>query len=243
MEDFLISMFQDAPYIISTLAGILTFFSPCILPLIPAYLSFISGVSVKELSSEHESLENRLKVLKASLIFILGFTTVFIILGAPIASAVGTIFNNSFMNYIAGGIIIIFGLHVSKIIDIKFLNFEARADLTQGKFGKTMKVFTPFLLGASFALGWSPCIGPILGSILMIGMQEEVKSLTLMLAYSFGLAIPFLISALITSRAIKFFNRVKSNFRVVEIVSGLLLILIGIAIATNQLTVISSYLL
>jgi cytochrome c-type biogenesis protein len=235
VEDFLISAFNDAPYIISIFAGVLTFFSPCILPLIPAYLSFISGISVKELNNE----ANRFKILKASLVFISGFTTVFILLGAPIANAIGEVLRYKWLNYVAGGIIIIFALHILRLIEIKFLNFEARADF--GKFGKSVSGFAPFLLGASFALGWSPCIGPILGSILMMGAQEEVKSLTLMLSYSFGLAIPFIISALITQRALKFFNSVKRQFRVVEIVSGTLLLLIGIAIATDSLSKISGY--
>lgn len=249
MEESLISMFESAPYFVSLLAGLLTFFSPCVLPLIPAYLSYISGLSIKELDSENESIENRLRVLKASLLFISGFGLIFILLGASMASLIEDIFAYKWVTYIAGGIIIIFGLHMMKVINIKFLNYEARANFgdtapqkEERGFKKFLKAIAPFLLGVSFALGWTPCIGPIFAGIVSMAASEESKGLTLMIVYTVGLAIPFVLSALVTHKAMRFFNRVKQNFRVVEIVSGSLLVLIGIAIATGGLGEISAML-
>jgi cytochrome c-type biogenesis protein len=232
------------------MAGLLTFFSPCVLPLIPAYLSYISGLSIKQLSGKEENeklgFKDKLKILEAALMFIAGFGLIFILLGAAMANLVDDIFAYDWVNWVAGGIIIIFGLHFMGVIRIKFLNYEARADFTQaeqkgGFIGKLAHKFFPFLLGLSFALGWTPCIGPIFASIVSLAAQDGAggKGLTLMIIYTVGLAIPFLLSALITSSALSFFNKVKQHFKVVEIIAGTLLILIGIAIATGGLGKIS----
>jgi cytochrome c-type biogenesis protein len=244
MEESLYSLFLSAPYIVSLLAGILTFFSPCVLPLVPAYLSYISGLSIQEMTDN--KTEHKLKILRASLLFISGFGIIFILLGASMASLIEDIFAYSWVSYIAGGIIIIFGLHTMGVIRIKFLMFEKRADLSniteKSKFKNFLKSFAPFLLGVSFALGWTPCIGPIFAAIVSMAAQEEAKGLTLMIIYTIGLAIPFVVSALLTQKAMNFFNRVKQNFRVVEYVSGILLIIIGIAIATGGLGELSNIL-
>jgi cytochrome c-type biogenesis protein len=238
VEEQLFELFETAPYLVSLFAGVLTFFSPCVLPLIPAYLSYISGLTVKELSSEDVSLKNRLNILRASLMFVSGFGLIFILLGASMANLIGDIFAYDFVTYIAGAIIVIFGLHFMKVIDIKFLNYEARASFgdTDKKRSKLMQIFTPFLLGVSFALGWTPCIGPIFAGIVsMAAMDDSVKGLSLMIVYTLGLAIPFVVSALLTNKALGLFNRVKQHFRVVEIIAGLLLVIIGIAVATGGL--------
>lgn len=254
MEETLSSLFTSAPYLVSLLAGILTFFSPCVLPLIPAYLSYISGLSIKQLSNKDESykltLKDKLKVLESALMFIFGFGVIFVMLGATMANLIGDIFAYKWVNYVAGGIIIIFGLHFMGVISIKFLNYEARADFTKAEqndsfFGRLAHRFFPFLLGLSFALGWTPCIGPIFASIVSLAAQDggESKGLVLMIVYTVGLAIPFLLSALITNSALSFFNKVKQHFKIVEIIAGSLLILIGIAIATGGLGKISGMLM
>jgi len=242
MEEILFDMFETAPYLVSLLAGFLTFFSPCVLPLIPAYLSYISGLSVNDLKNR-DNHKNRFIILRASIMFILGFGLIFILLGAAMANLIEDVFAYPFVPYIAGGVIIIFGLHFMKVINIKLLNYEVRAefgDTTNSNKTMFMQIITPFLLGVSFALGWTPCIGPIFAGIVSMAAQEETKGLTLMVIYTIGLAIPFILSALITSKALTFFNKVKQNFKIVEIISGGLLIIIGVAIATGGLGKISA---
>lgn len=234
MEDTLIALFKNAPYIASFLAGVLTFFSPCVLALIPAYLSYVSGLSIKQLTDENLTLKSRVKVIEASLLFIAGFSVIFILLGASMANLIEDVFAYEWVKYLAGTIIIIFGLHLMGIISIKFLNYEARADFgaldkKQDSFwAKILHTISPFLLGVSFALGWTPCVGPIFTAIISMGAQEEIKSLTLMIIYALGLAIPFLLSAILTSKALALFIKIKRYFRAIEIIGGVLLILIGI---------------
>ncbi len=248
MEEALLSFFDQAPYLVSMLAGLLTFLSPCVLPLIPAYLSYISGVSVTQLKNGELKEGDRFHIISASLLFIAGFSVVFILLGAAMARLIGDIFAYEAVNYIAGGIIIIFGLHVMHVITIPFLNYEQRADFTGlekkccGFFGDFIKKFAPFLLGVSFALGWSPCVGPILASIVSIAAQEQAKAILLMSSYAFGLAIPFFLSALLTSKAIGFLNKIKNSLGLIEKISGGLLIFIGLAIAFGGLGKISALL-
>lgn len=233
MEIQLTELFVSAPFAISFLAGILTFFSPCVLPLIPAYLSYISGISVRELS-EHGKLTrgDKLIVLKTALMFILGFSTIFILIGVSMAELIGNIFSYSWVNWIAGTIIILFGLHMARFINIKFLNYEKRA-----AFGSTQAsgLLAPFILGVSFALGWTPCIGPIFAAIVSMAAQDPSKSVSLMVVYTIGLAVPFVVAAILTSSALEFFTKVKRHFGIIEKVGGLLLVLIGISIATGGL--------
>lgn len=249
MEASLYSLFTSAPYIASFFAGLLAFLSPCVLPLIPAYLSYISGVSLGSLRGDEElSSAQRWRIITASLMFIFGFGLVFVLLGASMASLVGNIFTNKWFSIIAGAIIIVFGLHIMGVINIKFLNYQARADFgddknAQGVWKKVLQIFAPFLLGLSFALGWTPCIGPIFGSIIMLAGQDggAFKGVTLMVVFAVGLGLPFLLTAILTSRALKLINKLKKYFKIIEIVAGLLLILIGIAVMTGDLGTISSY--
>lgn len=240
MEETLIALFTNAPYIASFLAGVLTFFSPCVLALVPAYLSYVSGLSIKQLSDEHLTIQSRVKVIEASLLFITGFSIIFVLLGASMANLVEDIFAYEWIRYLAGTIIIIFGLHFMGIISIKFLNYEARANFgdlekkSTGFWAKFLHKISPFLLGVSFALGWTPCIGPIFTAIISLGAQEEVKSIILMVIYTLGLGIPFLLSALLTNRALALFIKIKKYFRVIEIIGGVLLILIGIGMFQSQ---------
>lgn len=253
MEESLLAAFESAPYMVSFLAGIITFLSPCVLPLIPAYLSYISGLSLAELKDEeHMSANVKRKVITASLLFIGGFSLVFILLGAAAATFIGELLRNQYVAMVAGGIIIIFGLHVMHVFTIPFLNYEQRADFgtleqktSEGFIKNLLHKFAPFLLGMSFALGWTPCVGPILGGILGMASfgDNTTQGTILMTLYALGLGVPFFLSALLTSRAMGLMNRMKQHFKIVEIVAGSLLVVIGLAIATGGLGEITGLLL
>lgn len=249
MESELIPLFASAPYIASFFAGIIAFLSPCVLPLMPAYLSYISGVSMSSLrGDEVMSASQKRKTVIASLMFVSGFGLVFVLLGAAMANIIGDIFENRWVTIVAGAIIILFGLHTMGAINIKFLNYEARADFgdtkkAHGFWKKLLVSFAPFLLGVSFALGWTPCIGPIFGSIILLAGQEggALKGVILMAIFATGLAVPFLLMSVLTSQAIRFLNRVKKYFKVIEIVAGLLLISIGVAVMSGDMGTLTSY--
>jgi cytochrome c-type biogenesis protein len=250
MEESLIGMFQSAPFVVSFLAGLLSFLSPCVLPLIPAYLSYISGLSLSTLRGDEKiTSAQRWKIITASLMFVLGFSTVFVLLGASMARLIGGVFDNQWFSIIAGIVIILFGLHTMGVINIKFLNYQARADFgdaknSTGLLKKILTFFAPFLLGLSFALGWTPCIGPIFGSIIMLAGKEggAMHGVFLMMTFAAGLGLPFLLTAILTSQAMNFLNRIKKHFKIIEIVAGVLLVLVGIAIATGDMGTISAYL-
>ena len=231
MEESLKIFFENAPFLVSFIAGIITFVSPCVLPLIPAYISYISGLSIKELNSAGEvSAKQRAKIVLSAFMFTLGFGVVFVLIGSATANIIGDIFAYDWIGWIAGGIIFIFGLHISGLITINLLNFQSRADFGDTK---SKNLFAPFILGLSFALGWTPCVGPIFAAIVFKAAQDPSKSVWLMVVYAAGLAIPFLLTALLTSSMLGLLNRIKRYFRIIEIVSGVLLALLGIAIATG----------
>ena len=237
MEEQLIQLFETMPYLVSFLGGVVTFLSPCVLPLIPAYLSYISGLSYHQISGkESVSLKERFAIAQASLSFILGFSLIFVLLGVVVEDTVGDFLKSEIVASVAGSIIIIFGLHTMKVINIAFLNIEARTNFgSTDKQSGIMKLIGPFILGLSFALGWTPCVGPILGSILTFAGQEGGNAVTLMSLFALGLGVPFFLSAILTSYAMGVMNKMKQHFRVIEIVSGLLLIIVGLAIAFGNL--------
>ncbi len=231
MEEALSGLFVSAPFLVSFVAGILTFVSPCVLPLIPAYISYISGMSVKQLSSSGEvSRSERVRIFNAALMFVLGFSVVFVLLGAAMAELIGDIFNHVWISWCAGGIIVLFGLHMAGFITIRFLNFEQRANFGSTK---SKSFFAPFVLGLSFALGWTPCVGPIFAAIVFKAAQDPATSIWLLVVYAAGLAVPFLLTAILTGFMLKFLTKIKRYFRVIEIVAGLFLVVLGIAIATG----------
>jgi len=228
------------------IAGLLSFLSPCVLPLVPAYLSYISGVSVNELR-QHDggatASSVRRHALGQSLWFIAGFSLVFIALGAS-ASLLGQwlLMHMAMLAKFAGAIIIVFGLHYTGIIRIPLLMMEARFDTggINAKHGVGALV-----LGAAFAFGWTPCIGPILGAILAVaGAQAEMMHGILLLAtYSLGLGIPFLLAALATDSFLRWAQHFKAHFGMIEKMSGILLILVGTLIFLGSFSIISSWII
>jgi len=216
-------------------AGLISFLSPCVLPLIPGYISYISGSSLNEL------IEKKNINLIPIILFTVGFSIVFIIFGAASTFLGQILLQNSFeLRIIAGLVIIIFSLHIIGIINIKFLNYEKRIDTNIGS-----NFFSPILIGMAFAFGWTPCIGPILGSILVLAATEESlsKGILLLSFYSFGLAIPFILSGYLIQRFLIFSKNFKKNIKLVSKIGGIILLITGILIITNQLQALGYYLL
>lgn len=221
------------------LFGVLSFLSPCVLPLVPGYISFISGLSFEELENEKKFL---FKTFLSSVFFVLGFSVVFVSLGAS-ATAVGKFLsdNMNVISKVAGVIIVLFGLHMTGIFKIKFLNYEAKLK-TQGK---PLGLIGAFIIGFAFAFGWTPCIGPVLATILVLASQQETvkQGILLLSVYSLGLGIPFILTSLSINLFFKWFSKIRKHLNVVEIVSGVILILLGILIFTNSLGLVSAYIM
>lgn len=222
-------------------AGLLSFISPCVLPLIPGYLSFVSGVSLEEMRDGAASPASRRRVLVTSLAFVIGFSLVFVALGAS-ATAIGRfIFERlPVLEKIAGVLIVVFGLHLMGVFRIGLLDREKRVHTRR----KPAGVIGALLVGVAFAFGWTPCIGPILGGILTIAASKETVGAGVLLlgTYSAGLAVPFLLTAVAINRFFSVTARIRRHYRTIEIVSGGLLVAIGILIFTGQLTIIVRYL-
>jgi len=224
---------------IAFLAGVVSFLSPCVLPLVPGYISMLSGESIEGLKAEASSeLLNR--VLRNSLAFVAGFSLVFVILGAS-ATWVGKFLlaQRTTFNLIAGIVVVIFGLHLTGLVKIPLLYREARLDTGAPRRG----LGGAFLLGFAFAFGWTPCIGPILAAILALAAQREtvLQGMFLLGIYSAGLAIPFLLTSVGLSTFLKFYGGFRKHLQAVEVASGVLLIALGILMAFNKLALISGY--
>lgn len=220
-------------------AGVLSFLSPCVLPIVPPYLAYMGGISMQELSAEGRA--SRRAILPA-LFFVMGLSTVFLLLGFT-ASTMGHLFlrNAELFGRIAGVVVIIFGVHFLGILRIPFLMREARLDA--GDRGGS--AFGAYILGLAFAFGWTPCIGPVLGAILtMAAADATVTRGTAMLGiYALGLGLPFLLAAIFVQRSIGLMNRLKPYMGVIEKVMGLLLIAVGIALVTGAFSAFSWWLL
>ena len=228
---------QEVTYFAAFIAGLLSFLSPCILPLVPGYIAFISGISLEELKNQqNKNNQSTYRVLIGALFFILGFSLVFTLLGAS-----ATFLGNFIQEYlvwfkrVGGIVIIIFGLYMLGVVNIPFLSYQKKINIDQNL--SFHLVLTPFLIGFSFAFGWTPCIGPILAAILVYaGTQETVSmGIKLLLFYSAGLASPFLFTALAVNQFYKWFEKIKKYFRIIELVGGLLLIILGIFIIRDSL--------
>jgi cytochrome c-type biogenesis protein len=222
-------------------AGFLSFISPCVLPLIPGYISFVSGVSLDEMKDGSAPVATRKQVLIASLAFVLGFSVVFVALGAS-ATAIGRFLFDKLplLAKIAGAVVIIFGLHTMGVFRLAFLEREKRVHADRKPAGP----FGAFLVGVAFAFGWTPCIGPILAGIIAIAASKDTVSqgVLLLAVYSAGLGIPFLLTSMALSRFLSFTSKIRKHYHAIEMVSGGLLVTIGVLIFTGQLTVIVRYL-
>ena len=216
-------------------AGLVSFLSPCVLPLIPGYVSFISGQSLQEI------LKSKQVNFFPLVLFCLGFSTVFIILGASASYLGQTLLQNSdTLRIIAGVIIIIFSLQLSGLINISYLNFEKRFEAK-----KSPNILFPYPIGLAFGFGWTPCIGPILGSILALASMEDTLSRAIILLsfYSLGLAIPFILSGYLIQKFLIFSKNFKKNINLISKIGGIILLITGILILTNQLQTIGFYIL
>jgi cytochrome c-type biogenesis protein len=232
---------ENVTLIAAFAAGFLSFVSPCVLPLIPGYISFVSGVSVEEMRGDAPPATSRLQVFFTSLAFVLGFSLVFIALGAS-ATAIGKFLFDKLpqLSRIAGVILIVFGLHTMGVFRLAFLDTEKRVHSQRKPAGP----LGAMLVGVAFAFGWTPCIGPILGGILAIaGSKNSVGEGILLLAvYSLGLGIPFLLTSLAINQFFGAAKKIRRYYHAIEVVSGALLIAIGLLIMTGQLTIIVRYL-
>jgi cytochrome c-type biogenesis protein len=221
------------------LAGLASFLSPCVLPLVPGYISLISGVGVEELKSAQAQLSRR--VMVNSIAFILGFSIVFITEGLA-ATELGQVLGiyKHKLAQIAGVVIIIFGLHLTGIFKIKWLYTDARLHSVKG----SSTLVGAFVIGFAFAFGWTPCLGPILTAILTLASEQDtvLKGAALLGVYSLGLAVPFLLFALFIERCLKFYGRFRPFMHVVEVLSGVVLIALGILLVIGRFTLISSWL-
>jgi cytochrome c-type biogenesis protein len=230
-------------------AGLLSFISPCVLPLIPGYLSYISGLSLDEMRGVGTTSvaagvpvgDTRRRIVLSSLAFILGFSIVFVALGAS-ASVVGQFLMSrlTLLSRIAGAIIIIFGLHTMGILRIEWLYQERRVQTSKRPAGFVGAV----LVGIAFAFGWTPCIGPILAGILAVAATQDTvgSGVRLLSAYSLGLAVPFFATALAINRFFAAFARIRHHYHKVELASGVLLVTIGVLIFTNRFTILAQWL-
>lgn len=235
-------------------AGVLSVLSPCVMPLMPAYLSLISGISVDELRSAGPGGERapagvRRRVLLGCAGFVAGFSTVFVLLGAS-ATAVGRVLQTWQVEVlgvsitavqVAGAVIALMGLHLAGVLPIAWLYRDARL----GRSLQPKSFFGTYLVGAAFAFGWSPCVGPILGGILTLagGRDTVYEGMLLLAVYSAGLGLPFLLAGWSLEYFFTAFQRVRGHFRKVELVSGALLVAVGVLVATNRLAVLNDYFL
>lgn len=237
---------SDVTFWIAFTAGILSFFSPCVLPLIPSYITYITGLSFNQLQQAHPTAKVRMTVLLHSLTFIAGFSTVFISLGA-LAGIASSSFQEhlreglSWVQKIGGVLIFLFGIHMSGLFHFTMLLGEKRVHLQS----KPSGFLGTFLVGLAFAAGWTPCIGPILGAILAMaaGTGSDVsRSVLLLTTYSAGLGIPFLVSGLLFHGFLSCFNRFRKHIRLMEIATGGLLMIVGIMLFFDLFGRLSGYL-
>lgn len=224
-------------------AGLLSFISPCVLPLVPPYLCFLAGVTLDQLTGDEPQAQvPRLPIVLASLAFVLGFTTVFVVLGAS-ASVIGRVVMSylDIFGYIAGAIIIVMGLHFLGVFRIGLLYREARVHVERRPAG----LFGAYFIGVAFAFGWTPCVGPVLAAILFVaGTEDTVASGAALLAvYSLGIGLPFLLASLFAGPFMALMRRFRAHMDKVEKTMGALLVLTGVMFLTGQMATLSYWLL
>jgi cytochrome c-type biogenesis protein len=232
-------MIEDVSLLAAFGAGILSFISPCVLPLVPGYLSFISGVTLEEMRGRGAQVDRSAtrRVFWSSLLFVLGFSVVFVALGAT-ASTIGRVLFErlSLLEKIAGVLLILFGLHTIGLLRIGWFSKEARFDT-----GKPVSLLGAFVVGLAFAFGWTPCIGPILGSILALAAENGTveRGAILLGVYSLGLGLPFLGASLAVNRFFAAFARIRRHYRAIETVAGSLMIIVGVLIFTDRFSILT----
>jgi cytochrome c-type biogenesis protein len=229
---------ESISYPAALIAGLLSFFSPCILPLIPAYFTFITGLSLDELT-DAPTRRLRGRIIRATLSYVLGFSLVFILMGASASFIGGAIFKYRDWIRIIGGVLIIFlGIHMTGVIRFKALEFERRLQVQK----KPLHFMGTFLVGMAFGAGWSPCIGPLLGSILIVaGSQETVThGIGLLSVYAAGLAIPFLVLSVFVDSLLTFIKKASWSIKYINVTAGVLLLILGLLLVTNKLNLISA---
>ncbi len=237
---------MDSSYSVSIfvafVGGVLSFLSPCILPLIPSYLSVVSGVSYEELGgSGARDWCLRKRIFLSAFLFVSGFSLIFILLGASVTALTKSLMGiRDGLNYFGGTLVLLFGLFLTGLLKIGILKRYFQP--LDGNIGTRAVGYTgAFLVGLSFGIGWTPCIGPILGSILTLAAIEAEKGVFLLTTYSVGLAIPFLLAAVAFNGFLGFFQRFKRLLPAVQKSGGIILILMGVLILTGQLTALNSY--
>jgi cytochrome c-type biogenesis protein len=226
------------PYV--AFAGLLSFLSPCVLPLVPPYLSYLAGTTLDEWTDETASGVNR-NALLAALAFVMGFSTVFVLLGAGASAIGGFLRQNSVeIGWVAGALIILMGLHFIGLIRIPLLAREARLHVE-----KPAGIAGAYVMGLAFAFGWSPCIGPVLGSVFAVAGSEAsvARGMGLLAVYSAGLGVPFLLAALMMGPFVRFMKRFRQHMGKVEKAMGMFLVLTGIAFITGSFTAFGIWLL
>jgi cytochrome c-type biogenesis protein len=228
---------NNVSFILAFSAGLLSFLSPCVLPLVPAYVSYITGTTIGETKNK----KSNLYVLYKSFGFVIGFSLIFIIMGASMTS-LGKIFitNQEIFRKISGALIFIFGLHTTGIFKIKLFYREKRFL----SFSRTNGTFGSFLMGMAFAAGWTPCVGPILSSILVYASSMETisKGIILLVFYSLGLAVPFIQTALAIDSLSSRIRNLGRYLKIISLISGILMIVMGVLIFTNKIGILSQYL-
>ena len=223
----------EISYFYVVLAGLLSFLSPCVLPIVPGYLCFLAGTSLDKIASGEDASKER-NVFYFALSFVFGFSTVFILLGASATLLSGLVYEYlDILRVIGGIIIIIFGIHFMQIIQLPFLNRDTRYQIESYRPG----IVGSYVIGLSFAFGWTPCIGPILGSVLSIAASSETVTygIVLLMLYSAGLGIPFLLAAYAINGFMRFLSKIRNYIRAIEIFTGVLLVIFGILILTNRI--------
>ncbi len=230
---------EQITFVSAFIAGLASFLSPCVFALVPAFFTFITGLSLDELTDSQKTAETRRKIVLATLAYVAGFSFVFIMMGASASFLGSFIYNSSRIISVAGGVvIIIFGLHFAGLLRIPFLDYEKRFHVSK----KPARLFGVFLVGMAFAAGWSPCVGPILGSILTVAMdgRSAYEGMWLLTLYSAGLAIPFLVLSVFINSLLRFIRKTAVAVRYVNKVTGMLLIIFGVMLLTDKVNVVSN---
>ena len=232
---------EDPTILIAFSAGLASFIAPCILPMIPAFLAYISGTTLTEISNgqKADSKINKINIIANTIFFVLGFSIIFSTLGVLINSILSENINQlaNSLNWIAGIIIVIFGIFMIASTKINSLNKEKKFQIKNFKSSYPMS----FVFGLAFAIGWTPCVGPILGTILTLAATTPSISFTLLLAYSIGLGIPFILIGIFFSKSTKIISSMTKHLKYYNIVLGGFIILLGILIFTNQLAYIANF--